>query len=164
MTARRERTITGRHVLIAMVVFFGIVLAANGAFVLLSLRSWTGLSTEDAYQRGLDHNETLRAAEAQRALGWQTAIEVTSHGAGRGRIEVVFHDSRGDPLEHLSISGELRRPTHEGSDQAVVLARSGPGRYRADVALPLAGQWDLRLSARSPAGAQYRLEERIWLK
>ncbi|MFQ5774363.1 MAG: FixH family protein [Kiloniellaceae bacterium] len=164
MSPTRERTLTGRHVLIAVLAFFGVVIAANAVFVVLALDTWTGLSTENAYQRGLAYNETLRAAAAQRALGWRADLSVRATGAGRDRLEVAFTDRRGAPIESLAVTVRLRRPTHEGFDRDVALARAGPGRYAADLELPLRGQWDVRLSARSRYGKRFEFEDRIWLK
>lgn len=156
--------ITGRHVLYGLLGFFGLVVAANGAFVYLALDSFSGLSTENAYQRGLDYNETLRAAEAQRTLGWRAEVTAEALGGGRHRIAVAFADKRGAPLEDLTVGGSLRRPAQDGYDRQIALERVGPGRYAREVALPLAGQWDFVLSARSLAGQSFRLEERLWLK
>jgi nitrogen fixation protein FixH len=164
VSGARERTITGRHVLIAVLVFFGLVIAANGAFVFLALDTFTGVSTEDAYRRGLAYNETLREAADQRALGWRAAVEGTVVDEGRARIAVTMSDRAGRPLEHLAVTGMLRRPTQDGFDRALELARVGPGRYAAEVDLPLAGQWDLELEAVSREGKRFRIEERLWLK
>jgi len=156
--------ITGRHVLFGLLAFFGLVFAANGAFVYLALDTFSGLSTEDPYQRGLAYNDTLRAAEAQHALGWKVAVSAAALDGGRQRIVADFADRRGAPLDDLTVAGTLRRPAQEGYDQQMALARSAPGRYTADATPPLAGQWDLVLHARSSAGQSYTLEERLWLK
>ncbi len=164
MRGAQERKVTGRHVLIGVLIFFAVVLAANGAFVYLALDSWTGLSTRNAYQKGLRHNEILRAAQAQKALGWRAALEFEAGDARRGRLQATFRDERGDPVEYLTVTAAIRRPTHEGFDQDATLSRSGPGRYAVDLELPLAGQWDVRVSATSPHGARYEIEKRIWLR
>lgn len=159
-----DRTITGRHVLIAVLAFFGVVIAANAAFVVLALDSWTGLSAENAYQRGLAYNDTLRSAAAQRELGWTARLAFTQLGPAQGRIEVGFADRRGAPIEYLSVAGRVRRPTHDGFDRDIVLERSGAGRYAAHLELPLSGQWDVQVEAVSSGGARFRIEDRIWLK
>lgn len=164
MIGRYKGELTGRHVFIAMLIFFGIVIAANGAFIFLALDSWTGLSTRDAYQRGLDYNETLRDAEAQRALGWQVAVAFTDHGDRRGQIEVSFRDQAGAPIEDLRVTSLLTRPTHEGFDELLNLTHSVAGRYIAEFRSPLLGQWNLEVTATSPQGAHYTIKERIWLK
>ena len=55
------------------------------------------------------------------------------------------------------------RPTEEGYDFALDLSESEPGRYQAEVELPLVGQWEVRLAARA-RGEVYRLSPRIYLK
>lgn len=164
MSAAGERRITGRHVLIGMLTFFAVVVAANGAFIFLALDSWTGLSTEDAYRKGLAYNETLDAAEAQKALGWRAHLDFEPDGGAAGILRAVFEDARGHPVEGLSVGAAIRRPTTEGFDQDVALSPSGAGRYAARIELPLRGQWDVRLTARLPEGRRYEIEERIWLK
>lgn len=160
----RERRITGRHVLFAMLAFFGVVIATNAVFVVLALDTWTGLSTDDAYRRGLDYNTVLRAAEDQRALGWTGEVSFDPADDGRGTLAARFTDRNGDVLDHLAVRAEVRRPTHEGHDREVVLERSGPGRYRAELALPLRGQWDVRLHAEGRDGTRFVIEDRIWLR
>ncbi|MFQ5468128.1 MAG: FixH family protein [Kiloniellaceae bacterium] len=159
-----SRTITGRHALIGVLAFFAVVFAANGAFVYLALDSWSGLSTENPYERGIAYNETLAAAAAQKALGWRARLGFTDLGAGRGRIEIAFADQRGAPLDTLEVSGTIRRPTHEGLDRAVSLAWTGPGRYAVELAFPKSGQWDVRLVARGRGDRRFEIEDRIWLK
>ena len=164
MSAMRERRLTGRHVLFAMLAFFGVVIATNAVFVVLALDTWTGVSTDDAYRRGLDYNTVLRAAEDQKALGWTGEIAFEPLGEGQGRIAATFTDRNGNALEHLTVRAEVRRPTHEGHDHEVALDRSGPGRYGAELTLPLRGQWDVRLHAEGRDGARFVIEDRIWLK
>jgi nitrogen fixation protein FixH len=156
--------LTGRHVLIAVLAFFGMVIAVNGVFIVLALNSWSGLSTDDAYRRGLTYNETLRQAEIQRALGWQVRTDLAPRADGRVRLSVVFTDRAEAPVEGLTIAGQLRRPSRESDDRPVELTRQGPGRYSTDLDLPLLGQWDLRLRATAPDGNTFILEDRLWLK
>ena len=164
MSTRGTKMLTGRHVLIIVLAFFGLVIAANVIFVVLAWQSWSGLSTDDAYRRGLAYNETLRQAETQRALGWQVRAELVPLADGGAHLSVVFIDRNDSPVESLDITGQLRRPSREGADRPVVLTSQGPGRYATDVDLPLAGQWDLRLRATSPDGKTFILEDRLWLK
>ncbi len=164
MNASGKTMLTGRHVLIAVLAFFGLVIAVNGIFVVLALQSWSGLSTDDAYRRGLTYNETLRQAEAQRALGWQARADLAPLADGRARLSIVFTDRADAPVDGLVIVGQLRRPSREGADRAVELASQGSGRYGTDVDLPLRGQWDLHLRADSADGKTFILEDRLWLK
>ena len=121
------RILTGRHVLFGLLAFFGFVLLANAVFIYLALDTFTGLTTDNAYQRGLQYNETLEARAAQRELGWSAQVTFAESGGEAGVLTVVLKDRAGAPLEDLRVSGEVRRPTHEGHDRAVTLARSGAG-------------------------------------
>lgn len=139
---------------------FGIVVIANVILVLFALDSWTGLETEQAYQRGLAYNRTLDAATAQAALGWKTTLGFEPSGPSRGRLAVSFVDSAGRPINGLSVSVRLVRPTHEGFDHQVSLVPEAAGRYVVPLELPLPGQWQVRVEARGRE-APYRLNGRI---
>lgn len=156
----QARTVTGRHVLYAVLAFFAVVLAANGTFIFLALSTWTGLSTENAYQRGIDYNEVLDAAARQRALGWTGALKFD----GRGRLSLIVADRQGKPVDKLTVRADIRRPTNENFDRAVTLARSGAGTYSVELELPLRGQWDVRAIGEAQDGRRFEIEDRIWRK
>ena len=44
--------IEGRHVLIGLVAFFGVMLVANGIFVYYALETFAGGDTSDPYRKG----------------------------------------------------------------------------------------------------------------
>lgn len=159
-----EKRLTGRHVLLMLLGFFGAVAAANAVFIYLAVSSFPGLETENAYARGLAYNETLRDAEAQRKLGWSVTLDHAATEGGGQRLTVSIRDRAGVPLADLAVAGVLRRPTHEGMDQSLDFRPLGAGRYAAEPSLPAAGQWDIRLSATARDGAFYLLERRLWLK
>lgn len=128
-----------------------VVIAVNGVLVYFALGSWTGISTDDAYRKGLAYNQALAAARAQDQRGWSATVAFErkeGDGAGHaGRLVVAFTDRDGDPLEDLRVTAALLRPTHEGYDQHIALTQQGSGVYAEDVVLPLPGQWDARIEA-----------------
>jgi len=160
--------IRGKHVLMMMLAFFGTVILVNLVFVYFALDTWTGITTENAYTEGLQYNETIAARDAQRDLGWQAEVSLTVPADGSEQLAVTLRDRDGRPLSGLSVSGTLRRPTHEGYDQEVHLIEEAEGRYTAPLSVPLRGNWDLALSA-SPAAAHpddpvFEMKTRLWLK
>lgn len=157
---RRVRPITGRFVLAAMLAFFGVVIAVNGVFIAFALRSFSGSSTEGAYQRGLDYNRELAAAATQKARGWLVSLEATPRPEGVA-LAVRFADRDGRPLEG-EVRAELIRPAAKGHDVAVELARSKDDLHLGETALPFRGQWAIRVTARS-GGQEHVLEDRLWL-
>ena len=139
---------------------FGVVLIANGALLYFALQSWTGIETDQAYQKGLAYNEQIEQAEAQERLGWSADLSVEPNGPLRAQIALRLTDSAGAPLERAEVRATFVRPTQEGHDIDLELPWRGDGHYAAEAELPLAGQWDLRVDVNHRRGS-YRLEERI---
>lgn len=159
------RRITGRVVLFCLLGFFGLIMTVNGVFVYLALDSFSGLTTDRAYQKGLAYNERLAAERAQRALGWVVVIEVDWRGPNtESTIAVLLRDRDGVPLDGMALSAELRRPAEARSDRHLEFSGVGSGRYVAGAALAQRGNWDLHLSATAPDGTALRVTRRLWLK
>jgi nitrogen fixation protein FixH len=147
----------------AFVGFFVVVFAVNGAMVWFALSSWTGLEADDSYERGLVYNRAIEAEKEQAALGWRSDFRFAQTGARRGTLELDLTGRDGDRLQGAKADARLVRPTREGYDFDLALAEREPGRYLADLELPLPGQWEVRLAARAK-GEVYRLSPRIYVK
>ena len=158
------RPLTGRHVLFALLAFFGCILLVNGVFVYVALDSWTGLTTKHAYVKGLDYNQELAAGARQRALGWQVEVAAAPVTAGRWRLSARFLDDGGRPVEDLQVEVELSRPTREGLDRRLDMPRVGKGLYAVDFEPAALGNWDAAVTAQRRGEAVYRREQRLWLK
>ncbi len=159
-----EKRLTGRHVLVVLLAFFGCILLVNGVFVFAALDSWTGLTTDHAYQEGLDYNSRLDAGAAQRALRWQVEIGAAPLDGHRWQLSARFRDFAGRPQQELAVAVELRRPTQEGLDQALQLSHSGAGLYTEQFTPAALGNWDAVVTARRRGETVYRREQRLWLK
>jgi nitrogen fixation protein FixH len=149
---------TGRRVLISMLSFFGIIFVVNGIFVYMAMTTWTGLSTENAYKKGIKYNETLEAARRQDSLGWQSKIMFAKNS---NSLVVQFKSRGGAPVAGLNIVGTAVRPTHEGYDQEMTFVESGRGAYTARVRFPLNGNWRIELVAKSPNGNIFRAKHTL---
>ena len=156
--------LTGRHVLYAFLGFFGCILLVNGVFVYFALDTWTGLTNKQAYVDGLDYNSQLAAGAEQRALGWQVAVTAAPAEEGAWRINARFVDAGGQPIEGLSVSAALLRPTREGMDQDLVLQRVAAGDYAAAFVPAAPGNWDAVVVAERRGETVFRREQRLWLK
>ena len=119
---------------------FVVVLAANGIMVFFAFDSFTGVSTEDSYRRGLGFNEQLAAKRRAERLSWQIAARLDRAASGR-RLVLALHDRSGRPLSSAQVRAEFHRPIEQGLDFAVALRPVGGGRYEAPVATPRPGQW-----------------------
>ena len=128
----------------------GLVVLVNGGMIWFAVHTFTGLATQDPYDKGLAFNRTLAAADAQAALGWQVDIEAVAGPAGPAptvTLAAAFRDRAGRALDGLQVHAFLVRPTSAGHDSAVDLAAEGEGRYRKTAALALRGEWLLTVVA-----------------
>lgn len=156
----RESSPKDRHIPWLFVAFFGVVLAANGALVAVALESFTGLSTEGAYEKGLAYNRTLAEAVAQEKLGWALDADASALKRGAGRLGVTLRGRDGAALTGAHVAARFIRPTVAGADTQTKLMETAAGYYEAEPALPLAGQWDMVVIA-SHDGASYQTTRRI---
>ncbi|MFM2129080.1 MAG: hypothetical protein RL477_626 [Pseudomonadota bacterium] len=159
--ARMSRPVTGRMVLWAFIVFFAVVALVNGTFILLSVKSFPGVETEDAYRKGLAYDSVIADDAARRERGWTVAITWRSSGPARGRLVVAVRAKDGAPLAGLAARALLRRPTHGGQDRTVRLSETAAGSYGADIALPGSGNWEVVLHLGLPGLAENQLRERL---
>ena len=144
------------------VAFFGVVVAVNATMIFFAIDSWTGLGdeTRNSYQQGLRYNDNLAEQDVQRALGWEVGHGFDRTEPGNAHVWMELEDAYGNRLSRAVVSARIVRPTHSGHDFTVDLPHVGQGRYAADVAFPLAGQWEVRLTAEDSAGT-YRLWDRV---
>lgn len=148
-------TVRGWHVLAAVVAFFAVVIAVDGAFMVVALRTFPGQVSVTPYEDGLVYNRRIAQVEAQERLGWRAGA-----AAAPGEVTITFIDRSGRPLEGLEITGELRRPATEAGRVTLRFAENAPGRYAAPSGR-LSGAWDLAVEARAPAGGIFVAERRL---
>jgi nitrogen fixation protein FixH len=155
-----QAPLNGRKILAYLVAFFALIALVNGVFIYFAMRTYPGLSADNAYQTGLAYNRVLAAAAAQRALGWRVTLAI---GKGSGDLTASIVDRYGNPVDSPHVIAELRRPVHGAEDRRVVFERAGPGVYRVDLPPIARGYWDAILRIARPDGAEYRAEQRLWV-
>ena len=143
--------------------FFVVLAAIQGVMIWFAIESFSGLTAEDAYQRGITYNQTIAVKEAEQALGWRASLtwQADRSAAGKGRLELQLLDRLGQPLQGAEIRARLRRPVGPETATSAVLVASGPGTYGADLSLPLRGQWDVDLDMTTASGNDH-LTDRIF--
>lgn len=162
--------ITGRHVLLAMLAFFGVIFAVNGTFLYSAIGSYTGVVSEEPYRKGLEYNTRIADEERQKALGWQHHVELSPEG----QLRIKFDGVTPGALESLSLKGTVGRPSTAAQDVSVTLVAGRPGEFLADVGKLADGNWLVTAEATRPrietassevnAEVVYRIKERVWLK
>ena len=142
------------------VLAFVVIIAVNTIMIVLAVRTFSGLETNNAYDQGLGYNTTLAEAAQNEKLGWHAAITFTPVGSDTRRIQVTMTDAGGIPLPDLDLKAVLVRPTNAGLDEVVQLTPLDRGRYQASFKPSALGNWDLRLRAER-AGTKWQHNERI---
>jgi nitrogen fixation protein FixH len=121
-----------------------LVVAVNGALIYFATATWSGLSVERAYEKGLAYNRAIAAAARQEALGWRFAVRLTS-SADATIVAVEATDRDGKPIDGLQIEATLDRPVEAGKTPPIALQADGQGHYAAKMNRLRPGQWDARL-------------------
>lgn len=164
-TVRPENTmeLKGRHVLMAFLGFFLVVFAVNGVFLYSAISTYTGIVAVEPYRKGLHYNDRIAAGEAQKAQGWEEALEVTRGG----KMTLRLTNRLGASVEGLIVKGTFGRPSTAQHDIKLALDEVQPGTYVAQIAPPEAGAWIVTLEARAlaaPDEIAHQMRRRLWLK
>jgi nitrogen fixation protein FixH len=154
--------IEGRHVLLGLIAFFGVMFLANGIFVYFAVATFSGGDTSKPYQKGLHYNQMIAADARQAERGWQTDV---AYDDKTGRLTLSFVDKATAPIAGLHIAAELSRPATDKEDRRVVFREVSQGIYDATVDLP-PGLWVLSIASRRKGGDRadvYRLKRRMFV-
>jgi nitrogen fixation protein FixH len=127
----------GRHVLLALIGFFGVMLVVNAIFTYYAIATFGGGDTSKPYQKGLRYNETIAAAERQVDRGWQGAV---SYSPQAKRLAVNLSDRSGGPVPGVGLMGFVGRPVTDKDDVRLHFREQTPGVYVAEARLA-PGQW-----------------------
>lgn len=151
-TMIEPRTVTGRMVLMAMLGFFGVIIAVNVVMMSFALTTDNGLVVRNSYVASQDFNRNAAEARRQDRLGWSMAVDLQA-----GEIIVRMSDGQGALPGDLTVTAMLGRPVTDHYDQALKL-QGGDGIYRAPVTAG-PGTWQVDVRAEDGEG---RVLRRIW--
>ncbi len=153
----QPKRFTGRHMLFAMLAFFGVVIAVNLTMAVFASTSWTGLVVKNSYVASQAFNRQLEQARVQAARGWTGKIAYRD-----GAIVLSLADKEGQPVLLDTSVVQVGRPAFEQADHRVAMVHQGNGVYHAsDVLQP--GIWQVSVRGTSSRG-DYRLDSRLIIK
>ncbi len=135
---------SGRWIPWTFVGMFGVILAANGIMVAFAFGTWSGLSADDPYRRGLAHNKHVETVTRQQELGWQVGLGFKPSGPGAGELRLRALDREGRPILGANVTATVVRPVVRGQDFTVTLSGRGKGMYTPVVRFPKPGLWEVR--------------------
>jgi len=144
--SRRE----GKKFALYLLLAFLVVLAVNAVMVTVAIKSFTGLTTDHPYEKGIAYNKVVAAEEAQEKLGWQGNIAYEN-----GVVSFTLKDKGEKAIKPEKTTVEITRPTQAGMDFSVELVGG-----KAEVQFPAKGLWELRAKT-SYKGNDYQISKRI---
>jgi nitrogen fixation protein FixH len=157
----RPRELTGRMVLIWLIVFFGIVAVVNAIMMTAAISTLSGLDSDSPYEAGLAFDQEIAASRAQQALHWQVDAKVETQD-GKTRVEITALGADGAPLPGLSANASLAHPTDRHLDRDLPVTQDRPGHFFGVTGTAL-GQWDLVIELSRDGVRQFRSKNRLVL-
>jgi len=152
-------TLNGRHIVVTLLVFFGVIFAVNGLFLYKSISSFPGEDIKQSYRQGLAYNETLESRAAQRASGWKAGLDINGE-----IIKLSIKDTGGVPVRGLSVTGQLKHPTQTELDTPLTFLAQSDGSYWANLDSNVKGKRILNTKAATTDGFVFETKNELWLK
>ncbi len=162
-TPASQRQLTGRHVLLILFAFFGVVISVNVTMARLAVATLPGTEVDSAYSASLGYEKEIMAARDQAARKWEVDAHVERGADGAALLRVEARDKTGRPVTGLTFEGRFERPTDKRADLAVALKEVGIGIYRGRAEAIAPGQWDLVLEADAAGQRMFLSKNRVLL-
>lgn len=144
---RRIRPFTGKHMAMIFVAFFGVVISVNVLMARLATSTFGGVVVDNSYVASQQFNGWLKAASAEKALGWRG--DFARDNAGRAAISLT--DNTGKPITSATITATAEHPLGLRPQTLLAMHELAPGIYAAPLE---AGRWRLRVTVEA--------DGRIW--
>lgn len=148
--AREPFRLTGRHVLVIFIVFFGIVASVNGYMMRQALQTMPGLDARNGYDVSQRYNADLAAAAEQDRRGWKTEIRLDRKGSNL-ELALSLNDRDLRPVSGQRVKVRFAHPASRHLDREATLSETGRGRYSGALPGIAAGHWSLILTIEDPA-------------
>lgn len=130
------------------VAFFSVFIAVDIIYITIAEKTWRGIATKDGYQKGLKYNETIKALEKQKNLGWSLEIKYLPKENKSGELQVKLLDKNNLVIRDAKLSAIIKRPTQEGQDFNLDLKFDPKNSsYNSAITFPLLGQWEIEAVA-----------------
>jgi nitrogen fixation protein FixH len=159
----KPNELTGRHVLLWLIGFFGLVFIVNAVLVRAATSTFGGLETPSSYKAGLTFEGEIAKAERQQALRWRVDGKLTRDRAGETVLDISVRDAQGQPVTGLTADATLAHPADARLDQIIHLVEGGAGAFHGE-AQGHSGQWELIVDFYRDHERVFRSRSRVSLK
>ena len=129
------KPLTGLHVLLILIVFFGTIITVNITMAVLANSTWSGLVAKNGYVASIDYTKASEGRKAAAALGWTVSVETVD-----GRVSVSVEDGSTEPVYLSGLDAEAVRSVTRDDLTPLEFTTTSAGTYRSEEVLP-AGDW-----------------------
>lgn len=154
----QPKEFTGKHMLGAMVAFFGVIITVNLIMARFAITTWSGLVVPNTYVASQEFNGKAAQSREIAALGYQLEFD-----SGADGLSIIFTDRSGAPALADSMITELRRPVGTHQDRELTMARGSDGIYRAPGQLA-EGEWIATVTATRAGETLYKRGRRFHVR
>ena len=119
---------------------FVVVFAINGYMAYSAITTFPGDAVQDDFGTSNRYDQVLDRAQHQANLGWALQAQAVD-----GRPLLVLRDRLGHVITQAVITARAQRLLGPPQTATVTFKPESDGQYRADIALPQPGQWELQL-------------------
>jgi len=133
---------TGKHMLMIMLTFFGVVITVNFTMAYLANSSWTGLVVENTYVASQEFNGKAEQARALAATGIHGKLTLTG-----STVSYQLSHPQSGPVEADEVAVIFKRPVGEHQDFNLTMTKSGDGLFTGTHNLA-PGQWIVDITSK----------------
>ena len=161
--SKKPRELTGRHVLLWILGFFGVVFVVNGVLVHAATSTFGGLETQSSYKAGLMFEQEVAKAERQDELQWRVDGTLVRDRTGEAVLDISVRNAKGASVTGLIANATLAHPADSRLDHVIPLDRRAEGRFHGEGDTQ-PGQWELIVDLYRDDERVFRSRSRIMLK
>lgn len=127
--------------LFGLVVFFMLM---DVFFIGIAVKTFSGVQTENAYQKGVDFDKIHNQEIYDKDIGWKVKLHLNDL---QNKIQLDLSDKVNVPITGAKIQAKIISPVTAKFDQALFLKEVSEGKYEANFQPKYKGQFEVRIKA-----------------
>lgn len=136
-----NKKITGFHVTLMFIAFFGVIMVVNFLMAGLALGSFSGTVVDNSYVASQKYNEWLEESRREAAHGWT----VSEPKRQSDKLELSIIEANGAALSDSKVTAIAYHPVGRTEAIDITFTENEDGKYTSNEHLP-SGRWKLKIS------------------